>query len=57
MPQLPQPTTIRDHVDFCAREIAALTDRMNALAQELEWLADSINPRLTPMPDLEEAAA
>ena len=57
MTQLPNVYTIRDHLDSLTREASAIAARLSALTQEIEWLADSIDPRLTPTPDFEEAAA
>ena len=55
MPQLPQPTTIRDHLDALTREASALAHRLSVLTQELEWLADSIDP-IAKVPAMEKAA-
>ena len=51
-----KPITIRDHLDALTREASALAHRLSVLTQELEWLADSIDARLIPTPDMEEAA-
>lgn len=56
MPQKPKPITIRDCLDHYSREIAAITDRLNALAQELEWMSDQIDPRQIPSMEIERAA-
>ena len=57
MPQLQKPTTIRDHLDALTREASAIAARLSALTQEIEWLADSIDPKQMPMPDIQEIAA
>ena len=55
MPQLPQPTTIRDHLDALTREASALAHRLSVLTQELEWLSDAVDAR--QIPSMEQEAA